>query len=180
MREKLISQRYDVQAAIQIGVISLLLWVVAIILSRKIVKRRHLYGMVIIALITIEMGWFAHRFVNPEKTESILSKEYPETAAIQYLKQNAGYSRIMLPDDTIGWFHRPDCLELFPNRLMVPQIYTVRGYDQTFLKSYANYVYLMQGIRDESFMNVFLNVFDAAHVNPKMLSAFGCSLCGDS
>jgi len=125
------------------------------------------------AMIAIEMGWFSHRFIRPRQVHEILEKEYPKTKEIQFLQEHAGLNRVLLPDDTIGWAYRKAHPELFPNRLMAYGLYTVRGYDQTFLRSYAEYIYGMQGIKDDRFLNVFLNIFDPARIPPPFLCALG-------
>jgi len=165
------AQAWDVKRAFWIGILFSCAWIAVLIARRTVSGKRTLYGVVLIILIAAELGWFAHRFVEPRRTKEIIAKEYPETSAIQFLRRHAGLSRVMLPDMTIGWQYRKRYPELFPNRLMVPGLSTVRGYDQTFLRDYAAYIYRMQGISDDRFLNVFLNVFDPVRVDPKMLSA---------
>lgn len=161
----------DLRSAVAVGMGFLLLWILAVMASRSKRIPAGIYGAGLVILLGFEMVWFAHRFIEPRSTSAILAAEYPETPAIEFLKTHADGQRILLSDATMGWQYRKKHPELFPNRLMVHGLRTVRGYDQTFLESFAAYIYGMQGIEDDRYLNVFLNVFDPARIHPRLLSA---------
>jgi hypothetical protein len=78
-------------------------------------------------LVTIvDLLRFADKFL-PYSQEQYL---YPETKAIRYLKEEAGYSRIMAVDRRI----------IPPNFTSVHGLYTIEGYDPLFLRRYAELI----------------------------------------
>jgi hypothetical protein len=169
--EAMMERQSGIRGAVATGVGFLLWWTLAIMASRLKKVPVNVYGVCLVILLGVETIWFAHRFIDPRPTSEILAGNYPETPVIEYLKSHTGGQRVLLPDATLGWQYRKEHPELFPNRLMVHGLRTVRGYDQTFLESYAAYIYGMQGIEDDRYLNVFLNVFDPARIHPRLLSA---------
>jgi hypothetical protein len=98
----MMERQSGIRGAVATGMGFLLLWTLAVMASRRKKVPANVYGICLVILLGAETLWFAHRFIEPRPTHEILTKEYPDTPVIEYLKSHAGGQRILLPDATMG------------------------------------------------------------------------------
>jgi len=166
------AQRWaDLIQGLRIGLLFSAAWLGWFLLDWLMASRRRLYGAIALGLITLECGWFAHRFIQPRAAAELLQSEYSEVPAVRFLKEHQGLHRALRPDAMIDWWIRQEYPELFPNRLMVHGISTARGYDVTIPGDYAGYLYTMQGRPIPRRVGSFLQVGDPQSLNRILLSA---------
>jgi len=77
---------------------------------------------------------------------------------------------VLIPDDTLGPAYSQESPDLFPNRLMLLGLHTVRGYDVLVLSDYSNYIYKMQNLVGEETENAMLEIYNPADMNREHLS----------
>lgn len=88
-----------------------------------------LFKLLIISLIfitTLDLLRFANKFTPFSKKDYL----FPQTSAITFIRQNAGFNRIMSIDSRI----------LPPNFSLIYKLYSVDGYDPLYLRTYGEFI----------------------------------------
>jgi len=100
------------------------------------------------AAAILELLAFGLRFVKTMPETDLLG-EYKPSSAIALLKEARDEWRVLIADDVIAWQTKHLHPELYPNRLMMHGVRTVRGYDSTILADYSRFVNRIQGRNEE-------------------------------
>jgi len=122
-------------------------------------------------LLAADLGKLTWELLPYQKTSEYRATAYPETQVVRLLKQDQEPFRVLLPDDVIGWQYRDRHPELYPERLTVHGIQTVRGYNPVIVKHYAEYINRMQGWPADQNVGGLLFLPDPKRMNRPMLDA---------
>ncbi|HEQ60470.1 MAG TPA: hypothetical protein ENN74_02555 [Firmicutes bacterium] len=122
-------------------------------------------------LLAADLGRLTWELLPYQKTSEYRATAYPETEVVRLLKQDQEPFRVLLPDDVIGWQYRDRHPELYPERLTVHGIQTVRGYNPVIVKHYAEYINRMQRWPADQNVGGLLFLPDPKRMNRPMLDA---------
>lgn len=122
-----------------------------------------------LAVMGADLGRFHFGLLNYMSPEEYRASTFPQSKTVEFLNRDASPFRVMIADDAIGWMTRKYHPELIPERMTVQGIQTVRGYNPTILKYYAQYINRMQGQPHDQWVGGLLFLTDPPSMNRKML-----------
>ena len=108
-------------------------------------KRRHpLQTWLVSGIVLLELWNWGGSMLQIEPRDKYLHR-FQHSPEIQSFQDDKSLYRIADMDTLISWKYTTEEFEFRPNRLMIHQLPSVRGYDPTVLKHYAEYLNILTG-----------------------------------
>ncbi|MBK7495571.1 MAG: YfhO family protein [Candidatus Omnitrophica bacterium] len=108
-------------------------------------------GFLLVIACAMDLLWFGGRFLQALTREEWKKKYFPDSEVMQTLHAEPEPGRLLVVDSGLDWRVQPLHPELFPNTPMRYGVRTVRGYSPSILKSFSEFINLIQGWPAEAF-----------------------------
>ncbi len=130
-------------------------------------------GFLLVIACAMDLLWFGGRFLQALTREEWKKKYFPDSEVMQTLHAEPEPGRLLVVDSGLDWRVQPLHPELFPNTPMRYGVRTVRGYSPSILKSFSEFINLIQGWPAEALPGGFLFLGDIKKMDPMALNVMG-------
>lgn len=120
-------------------------------------------------LVAADLGGFHWHLIPYQSAAEYARTAFSVSPTVEFLRSDPDRFRILIADDAIGWMTRERHPEIYPERLTVREIETVRGYNPTILRHYAAYINRMQGWPEDKWVGGLLFLPDPNRMDRRML-----------